>query len=67
VVIRESNHSLAWRTSSEGISIVCASCAAVLARTLGVDITVAVKWQRAAADDWASYAVDVSRRVLENQ
>ncbi|WP_405842482.1 hypothetical protein OG528_29340 [Streptomyces platensis] len=27
--------------------------AAVLARTLGIDITVAVKWQRAAAGDWA--------------
>ncbi|WP_407109820.1 hypothetical protein ACE1N8_02880 [Streptomyces sp. DSM 116494] len=36
--------------------------AAVLART------VAVKWQRAAAGDWASYATDVSsRRVPENQ
>ncbi|MEJ8632244.1 hypothetical protein [Streptomyces sp. MS2.AVA.5] len=41
--------------------------AAVLARTLGIDITVAVKWQRAAAGDWASYAADVSRRVPENQ
>ncbi|MFI6063556.1 hypothetical protein [Streptomyces sp. NPDC051286] len=36
--------------------------AAVLARTLGIDITVAVKWQRAAAGDWAAYAADVSRR-----
>ncbi|MDX3777010.1 site-specific integrase [Streptomyces europaeiscabiei] len=36
--------------------------AAVLARTLGIDITVAVKWQRAAAGDWAAYAADVSQR-----
>ncbi|MFJ5173543.1 hypothetical protein ACIP68_06805 [Streptomyces griseoviridis] len=49
--------------------------AAVLARTLGIDITVAVavavavavKWQRAAAGDWASYPAEVSRRVPENQ
>ncbi|MFC8829646.1 site-specific integrase [Streptomyces sp. NPDC057137] len=37
--------------------------AAVLARTLGIDITVAVKWQRAAAGDWAAYAADVSNRI----
>ncbi|CAM5629829.1 hypothetical protein STENM327S_02391 [Streptomyces tendae] len=37
--------------------------AAVLARTLGIDITVAVKWQRAAAGDWGTYAADVSRRL----
>ncbi|MEV8598771.1 site-specific integrase [Streptomyces griseoviridis] len=37
--------------------------AAVLARTLGIDITVAVKWQRAAAGDWAAYAAEVSRRT----
>jgi hypothetical protein len=36
--------------------------AAVLARTLGIDITVAVQWQRAAAGDWAAYAAEVSRR-----
>lgn len=36
--------------------------AAVLARTLGIDITVAVKWQRAAAGDWAAYAADVASR-----
>lgn len=34
--------------------------AAVLARTLGIDITLAVKWQRAAAGDWAAYAAEVS-------
>ncbi|MEV7438620.1 hypothetical protein [Streptomyces griseoviridis] len=45
--------------------------AAVLARTLGIDITVAVavavKWQRADAGDWASYSAELSRRVPENQ
>ncbi|MFF6776949.1 hypothetical protein ACFY8W_25840 [Streptomyces sp. NPDC012637] len=34
-----------------------------LARTLGIDITVAVKWQRAAAGDWGAYAADVGRRL----
>ncbi|WP_037823412.1 hypothetical protein [Streptomyces sp. NRRL B-24720] len=38
---------------------------AVLARTLGVHITVAVKWQRAAAGDWAAYVADVSNRDLQ--
>ncbi|MEV5604594.1 hypothetical protein AB0L33_24445 [Streptomyces sp. NPDC052299] len=41
--------------------------AAVLARTLGIDITVAVKWQRAAAGDWAAYAAEVSRRTTAEQ
>ncbi|GAB3005348.1 hypothetical protein GCM10023080_083830 [Streptomyces pseudoechinosporeus] len=36
--------------------------AAVLARTLGIDITVAVKWQRAAVGDWAAYAAEIARR-----
>jgi hypothetical protein len=38
--------------------------AAVLARTLGIDITVtvAVKWQRAAAGDRGAYAAEPSRR-----
>ncbi|MFJ5726245.1 hypothetical protein [Streptomyces sp. NPDC093149] len=36
--------------------------AAVLARSLGIDITVAVKWQRAAAGDWGAHAAEVSRR-----
>jgi hypothetical protein len=30
--------------------------AAVLARMLGIHITVAVAWQRASAGDWAAYA-----------
>ncbi|RPK53933.1 hypothetical protein [Streptomyces sp. ADI95-17] len=41
--------------------------AAVLARTLGIDITVAVKWQRAAAGDWGAYAAEVSRRTTAEQ
>jgi hypothetical protein len=36
--------------------------AAVLARMLGIHITVAVQWQQAAAGDWAAYAADVGRR-----
>ena len=36
--------------------------AAILARTLGVSIDVAVTWQRMSAGDWAAYAADVSRR-----
>ncbi|MEU7183911.1 MULTISPECIES: hypothetical protein [Streptomyces] len=41
--------------------------AAVLARTLGIDITVAVKWQRAAAGDWGAYAAEISRRASNHQ
>ncbi len=37
--------------------------AAVLARMLGIHITVAVAWQRASAGDWAAYAADLSRRT----
>ncbi|MEU3690381.1 hypothetical protein [Streptomyces narbonensis] len=36
--------------------------AAVLARTLGTTVAVAVKWQRAATGDRAAYAADVARR-----
>jgi hypothetical protein len=36
--------------------------AAVLARMLGIHITVAVTWQRASAGDWAAYATEISRR-----
>ena len=36
--------------------------AAILARMLGIHITVAVAWQRASAGDWAAYAAEVSRR-----
>lgn len=41
--------------------------AAILARTLGIHIQVAVQWQRAAAGDWATYAAEVSRRTTETR
>jgi hypothetical protein len=37
--------------------------AAILARMLGIHISVAVAWQRASAGDWMTYAADVSRRA----
>ena len=37
--------------------------AAILARLLGIHISVAVKWQRASGGDWTAYAADVSRRA----
>ena len=36
--------------------------AAIPARLLGIHISAAVAWQRAAAGDWAAYAADISRR-----
>ena len=36
--------------------------AAILARMLGINISVAVAWQRASAGDWMTYAAGVSRR-----
>jgi hypothetical protein len=40
--------------------------AAVLARLLGIHITVAAAWQRASAGDWAAYAAEVSRRTRKH-
>jgi hypothetical protein len=37
--------------------------AALLARMLGIHITIAVAWQRAAAGDWTAYTAEVSRRT----
>jgi hypothetical protein len=37
--------------------------AAVLARMLGIHITVAVQWQQYSAGDWTNYAADISRRA----
>jgi hypothetical protein len=37
--------------------------AALLARTLGIHISVAVAWQRASNGDWANYAATISRRT----
>lgn len=36
--------------------------AALLARMLGIHISVAVAWQRASSGDWTTYAAEVSRR-----
>ena len=40
--------------------------AAILARMLGIHISVAVAWQRASAGDWAAYAAEVSRRTRKD-
>lgn len=40
--------------------------AALLARLLGINISVAVAWQRASAGDWTNYAADYSRRGNPN-
>ncbi|HZK35967.1 MAG TPA: hypothetical protein VFC57_03285 [Aeromicrobium sp.] len=40
--------------------------AALLARLLGINISVAVVWQRASAGDWTDYAADYSRRNNQN-
>jgi hypothetical protein len=41
--------------------------AAVLARLLGIHISVAVAWQRACGGDWTAYAAEVSRRPRHDQ
>ncbi|QXU51796.1 site-specific integrase [Rhodococcus sp. LW-XY12] len=41
--------------------------AAILARTLGIHINVAVDWQQASAGDWTGYAADVGRRPTRNR
>jgi hypothetical protein len=40
--------------------------AAILARLLGIHVSVAVAWQRASAGDWMTYAADVSRRTQQS-
>ena len=37
--------------------------AAILARMLGIHISVAAAWQRASSGDWTNYAAEVSRRT----
>jgi len=37
--------------------------AVILARTLGIHISVATAWQRASAGDWTDYAAEISRRA----
>ncbi|MDJ0362218.1 hypothetical protein [Rhodococcus sp. H29-C3] len=39
--------------------------AAILARTLGIHIDVAVDWQQTSAGDWTRYAADVGRRPTQ--
>jgi hypothetical protein len=40
--------------------------AALLARLLGINISVAVAWQRASSGDWTNYAADFSRRTTRD-
>ena len=44
------------------ISLAARIPAALLARLLGIHISVAVAWQRASSGDWTAYAADYSRR-----
>ncbi|MFJ6943263.1 hypothetical protein ACISU4_01140 [Streptomyces wuyuanensis] len=37
--------------------------AGILARTLGINVEVAVTWQQIAAGDWAAYAAELARRT----
>lgn len=60
--LRELGVRLAEARSTALFRLATALPAAVLA-ALGIDITVAVTWQRAAAGDWAAYAAEVSRRT----
>ena len=41
--------------------------AAILARMLGIHISVATAWQRASAGDWTAYAAEISRRTQPGQ
>ncbi|HEX5293093.1 MAG TPA: hypothetical protein VFX25_29830 [Streptosporangiaceae bacterium] len=36
--------------------------AAILAKTLGIHVQVAIQWQKISAGDWTAYAADISRR-----
>ncbi|MBM7865026.1 hypothetical protein [Lentzea nigeriaca] len=36
--------------------------AAVLARTLGISVNSAVRWQQVSSGDWTAYAAEVSHR-----
>jgi hypothetical protein len=36
--------------------------AAILAKTLGIHVQVAIQWQKISAGDWTAYAADVSRK-----
>jgi hypothetical protein len=36
--------------------------AAILAKTLGIHVQVAIQWQKISAGDWTAYAAGISRR-----
>ncbi len=36
--------------------------AAIVAKTLGIHVQVAIQWQKISAGDWAAYAADITRR-----
>jgi hypothetical protein len=40
--------------------------AAILAKTLGIHVQVAIQWQKISPGDWTSYAADVSRRTARS-
>ncbi|MEV5205625.1 hypothetical protein [Streptomyces sp. NPDC053720] len=61
--LREIEIRLAQTRSTALFQLATELPAAVLARTLGIDITVTIKWQRAAAGDWAAYAAKISHRA----
>ncbi|WP_253208917.1 hypothetical protein [Streptomyces niphimycinicus] len=58
---------LAEARSTTLFQLATALPAAVLASILGIDINVAVKWQRAAAGDWTAYAAGINRRTTAEQ
>ncbi len=45
-----------------GCEAVYAGGGRLLARMLGIHITLAVAWQRASSGDWSIYAAEISRR-----
>ncbi|MFE5796230.1 hypothetical protein ACFQ8C_27125 [Streptomyces sp. NPDC056503] len=58
---------LAATRSTALFQLATALPAAILARTLGIHISVAVKGQRAATGDWGAYAAEISRRSAAAQ
>lgn len=49
--------------SSTLVALAAELPAAIIARILGIHISSAVRWQRASAGDWTTYAADISRRT----
>ena len=48
--------------SSALIALAAEVPAAILAKTLGIHVQVAIQWQKISAGDWAAYAADISHR-----